>query len=91
VVRRLPGPGLAQVPGPLMAAPAGLGLAWRAGPMRQGWMSCWPRARQIDSEHRLRHNRPVFADTLRRQMRIGSMRARMLVRHIRDVQDPSGR
>jgi hypothetical protein len=47
-----------------------------------------PRARQIDSEHRLRHNRPVSAETLRKQMRIGSMRARALVQQIRDAQDP---
>jgi hypothetical protein len=46
-----------------------------------------PQARQIDSEHRLQYHRPVSAETLRKQMRIGSMRARALVRQIRDVQN----
>ena len=48
-----------------------------------------PRARQIDSEHRHRHRRPVSAETLRKQMRIGSMRSRALVQQIRDAQDPA--
>jgi hypothetical protein len=42
-------------------------------------------AQRIDQEHRLRHHRPVSAETLRKQMRIGSMRARALVQRIRDV------
>lgn len=46
------------------------------------------RARQIDSEHRIRCHRPVSAETLRKRMRIGSMRARALVQQIRDGQDP---
>jgi hypothetical protein len=33
-------------------------------------------ARRIDQLHRQQHHRPVSADTLRKQMRIGSMRAR---------------
>src|SRR5487761_474382 len=42
-------------------------------------------ARRIDQAHRLRHHRPVSAETLRKQMRIGSMHARALVQRIRDV------
>jgi hypothetical protein len=41
-------------------------------------------ARRIDQEHRLQHHRPVSAETLRKQMRIGSMRARALVQQVRD-------
>jgi hypothetical protein len=41
-------------------------------------------ARQIDQAHRLQHHRPVSAENLRKQMRIGSMRARALVQQIRD-------
>jgi hypothetical protein len=44
-------------------------------------------ARRIDQAHRLRHHRPVSAETLRKQMRIGSMRARALVQRIRDSHD----
>jgi hypothetical protein len=46
-------------------------------------------ARRIDQAHRLRHHRPVSADTLRKQMRIGSMRARALVQQVRDSHDPA--
>lgn len=44
-------------------------------------------ARRIDQAHRLQHHRPVSAETLRKQMRIGSMRARALVQRIRDSHD----
>jgi hypothetical protein len=44
-------------------------------------------ARRIDQAHRLQHHRPVSAETLRKQMRIGSMRARALVQRIRDSRD----
>lgn len=44
-------------------------------------------ARRIDQAHRLRHHRPVSAETLRKQMRIGSMRARALVQQIRMSRD----
>lgn len=44
-------------------------------------------ARRIDQAHHLRHHRPVSAETLRKRMRIGSMRARALVRQIRDSHD----
>lgn len=44
-------------------------------------------ARRIDQEHRLRHHRPVSAETLRKQMRIGSMRARALVQRVRNHHD----
>jgi hypothetical protein len=40
-------------------------------------------ARRIDDDHRLLHSRPVSAETLRKQMRIGSMRARSLVQQVR--------
>jgi hypothetical protein len=46
-----------------------------------------PEARRIDQAHRLRHHRPVSAETLRKQMRIGSMRARALVQQVRDSHD----
>jgi hypothetical protein len=46
-------------------------------------------ARRIDQAHRLMHHRPVSAETLRKQMRIGSMRARALVQQIRDSHDPA--
>jgi hypothetical protein len=45
-------------------------------------------ARRIDQAHRLRHHRPVSAETLRKQMRIGSMRARALVQRIRGTGAP---
>jgi hypothetical protein len=44
-------------------------------------------ARRIDRAHRFRHHRPVSAETLRKQMRIGSMCARALVQRIRDSHD----
>ena len=47
------------------------------------------RARQIDQEHRAQHSRPVSAETLKKRMRIGSKRARTLVRLIRDRPDQS--
>jgi hypothetical protein len=47
-------------------------------------------ARRIDQAHRLQHRRPVSAETLRKQMRIGSMRARALVREVRGSRDPAG-
>ena len=46
-------------------------------------------ARRIDQAHRHQHHRPVSAETLRRQMRIGSMRARVLVQQVRGSQDPA--
>jgi len=46
-------------------------------------------ARRIDQAHRLQHHRPVSAETLRRQMRIGSMRARALVQQVRGSRDPA--
>ena len=46
-------------------------------------------ARRIDQAHRLRHHRPVSAETLRKQMRIGSMRARVLVQQVRGSRDPA--
>jgi len=49
------------------------------------------RARQIDQEHRVQHGRPVSAETLRKQMRIGSMRARTLVQRVRQAHDPATR
>ena len=48
-------------------------------------------ARRIDDDHRLRHSRPVSAETLRKQMRIGSMRARSLVQQVRAPHTPGPR
>jgi hypothetical protein len=47
-------------------------------------------ARRIDQAHRLKHHRPVSAETLRKQMGIGSMRARALVQKVR-ASDPAVR
>jgi hypothetical protein len=44
-------------------------------------------ALRIDRAHRLKPQRPVSAETLRKQMRIGSMRGRALVQRIRDSHD----
>jgi hypothetical protein len=46
-------------------------------------------ARRIDQAYRLKHHRPVSAETLRKQMGIGSMRARALVQKVRDSSDPA--
>jgi hypothetical protein len=46
-----------------------------------------PEARRLDQAHRLQHHRPVSAETLRKQMRIGSMRARALVQQVRGSHD----
>jgi hypothetical protein len=46
-------------------------------------------AQQIDREHRLQYHRPVSAETLRKQVRVGSMRARTLVRMVRESRDPT--
>ena len=46
-------------------------------------------ARRIDQAHRLKHHRPVSAETLRKQMGIDSMRARALVQKVRDSSDPA--
>lgn len=45
-------------------------------------------ARRIDPEHRIRHARPVSAETLRKEMRIGSARARTLVKQVRELHEP---
>ena len=44
-------------------------------------------ARRIDQAHHLRHHRPVSAETLRKELRIGSMRARALVQQVRGSYD----
>ncbi len=46
-------------------------------------------AQQIDHEHRIRHSRPVSAKTLRKEMRIGSARARTLVKRVRGLHEPA--
>ncbi|MFC4004025.1 DUF2637 domain-containing protein [Prauserella oleivorans] len=46
-------------------------------------------AYQLDAEHWNLHQRPISADTLRRQLGIGSRRARALTRHIRQHQSPA--
>lgn len=46
-------------------------------------------AQQIDHEHRIRHSRPVSAETLRKEMRIGSARARTLVKRVRGLHEPA--
>ncbi len=40
-------------------------------------------AYQLDADHRSRDHRPISADTLRRELRIGSRRARTLTHHVR--------
>jgi hypothetical protein len=40
-------------------------------------------ARRIDAQHRAAHQRPVSAETLRRQLRIGAARARRIVADLR--------
>jgi hypothetical protein len=57
------------------------------GASRAGLDELLPEAQRIDQAHRFRHHRPVSAETLRKQMRIGSMRARSLVQQIRDSHD----
>jgi hypothetical protein len=47
------------------------------------------RAREEDARHWEAHRRPISADTLRRQLRIGAARSRLLVAMIRD--DSPGR
>jgi hypothetical protein len=47
------------------------------------------RAREEDAHHREAHRRPISADTLRRKLRIGAARSRLLVAMIRD--DSPGR
>jgi hypothetical protein len=44
------------------------------------------RARRADAQHRAKHRRPISADTLRRNLRIGAARARLLVSIIRAEQ-----
>jgi len=41
-------------------------------------------ALRLDAEHWTTYHRPISADRLRNQLRIGSRRARTLVRHVRD-------
>lgn len=41
------------------------------------------RARQEDARHRVAHQRPISAETLRKNLRIGAARSRMLVSIIR--------
>jgi hypothetical protein len=50
------------------------------------------RARQEDARHWTEHERPISADTLRKQLRIGAVRSRMLVSIIRaDHKSNNGR
>jgi hypothetical protein len=63
-----------------------VGQAGRAG--AAGLVELLAEAQRIDQAHRLKHHRPVSAETLRKQMRIGSMRARALVQQVRDSHDP---
>jgi len=60
----------------------GVGQSGRPGAARLDELLA--EARRLDQAHRLRHHRPVSAETLRRQMRIGSMPARALVQQVRD-------
>ncbi|WP_409463239.1 hypothetical protein [Amycolatopsis sp. GA6-003] len=41
------------------------------------------RARQVDAEHRARHQRPVSAEVLRKALGVGAKRSRMLTRVVR--------
>lgn len=44
----------------------------------------------LDTQHWQRHGRPISADTLRRELRIGTAPARELVRSVRKGYQPSG-
>lgn len=46
------------------------------------------RAYRLDAEHWGLHQRPISAETLRRQLGIGSLRARALTHHIRQHRQP---
>ena len=76
------------------ASEAGVGGPGRPGASRAGRArgagldELLAEARRIDQAHRLQHHRPVSAETLRKQMRIGSMRARALVQQIRGTGAP---
>jgi hypothetical protein len=65
----------------------GAGQAGRSG--AAGLDELLAEARRIDQAHRLRHHRPVSSETLRKQMQIGSMRARALVQQVRHSHDPA--
>jgi hypothetical protein len=41
------------------------------------------RARQVDAQHRELHQRPVSAESLRKELRIGADRSRQLVALVR--------
>lgn len=45
------------------------------------------RARRIDQQHRAQHQRPISAERLRRELRVGSDRARHLVARLRAASD----
>lgn len=45
------------------------------------------RAQRIDQQHRARYQRPISADRLRRELHVGSDRARHLVARLRDAND----
>jgi hypothetical protein len=47
------------------------------------------RARELDRQHRERHDRPISAETLRRRLGVGSTRARALVAEVRAVRGAS--
>lgn len=46
------------------------------------------RAYELDAEHWKRYQRPISAETLREELRIGSGRARALTRHVRSNRQP---
>lgn len=46
------------------------------------------RAYELDAEHWERYQRPISAETLREQLRVGSGRARALTRHVRSNRQP---
>lgn len=48
------------------------------------------RAYELDAEHWNRYQRPISAETLREQLRIGSGRARALIHHVRSYRQPVG-
>ncbi|WP_151478125.1 DUF2637 domain-containing protein [Streptomyces albicerus] len=48
------------------------------------------RAREVDARHRQLHQRPVSAESLRREMRIGASRSRELVALVRESENGNG-
>ncbi|MGP4089234.1 DUF2637 domain-containing protein [Streptomyces sp. KR55] len=60
----------------------GIGFEWMGDPLLE-------RARQLDLQHRRRYQRPISAESLRKELRIGAGRSRELVTVVRAGHDGS--